>query len=439
MKSSRVFSNLGYVGAVHVIRMVLSLVIGILVIRHLGPEAYGKLSVAMALAFILGTITSIAPNTLVVRELANRAAGDTTTVIATALAIRLAAAGMHVLLALLAIVLLRHEVEIGLAVVLIAAGSFGTAFAVTGAVLESKSRFDTLSLISLAGSLFGAAVRLAMVIADAGPIWFAAAFLFEALLLAAINLYTYAYARDLLRWQRPEIELSRVLLTQSWPLALASLMISLYTRTDVLCITYFIGVQAAGIYSVAIRLTECWYFIPSALATVAFPNLVKYRRENPERFYDLLTMSCGAGFWAAVFMALGITVTSPFILPWLLGPAYTESIPTLQITAWALIFLPLSGAASSWLLIDSMPRVTLYASLGTAPVNILANLILVPTMGIAGAAVALLISHAVSTVLLLQIVADKRVTAAVLRGMSPETLVRLLRLCIDAARGSGRM
>ena len=122
MRSSRVFSNLGYVGAVHVIRMVLSLVIGILVIRHLGPEAYGKLSVALALAFILGTITSIAPNTLVVRELTNRAAGDANTVIGTALAIRLATAGIHVLLALVAIVLLRHEVEIGVAVILVAAG-----------------------------------------------------------------------------------------------------------------------------------------------------------------------------------------------------------------------------------------------------------------------------------------------------------------------------
>ncbi len=438
MRSSRVFSNLGYVGAVHMIRMVLSLVIGILVIRHLGPEAYGKLSVALALAFILGTITSIAPNTLVVRELSNQADGVATTVIATALTIRLAASAVHVVLALVAIVLLRHDAEIGLAVILIAAGSFGTAFESTGAVLTLKSRFDTLSLISLAGSLFGAALRLAMVVADAGLIWFAAAFLFEALVLAALNLFAYANARDLLRWQPPDSELSRVLLTQSWPLALASLMIALYTRTDVLCITYFLGVQAAGIYSVAIRLTECWYFVPAALATVAYPNLVKHRRENPERFYDLLTMSCGAGFWSAVIMALGITVTSPFILPWLLGPAYMASIPTLQITSWALIFLPLSGAASSWLMIDSMPRVTLYASLGTAPVNIVANLLLVPAMGIAGAAVALLISQAVSAILLLQIVDDKQVTAAVLRSMTPQTLVRLLRLCIDAARGTGR-
>lgn len=438
MRSTRVFSNLGYVGAVHVIRMVLSLVIGILVIRHLGPEAYGKLSVAMALAMILGIAASIAPNTLVVRELTDRSAAGTTTIIGTALAIRLVAAVIHVVLALLAVVLLRHETEIGLAVILVAAGSFGTAFEVTGAALTVKSRFDTLSLISLGGSLFGAALRLAMVVADAGLIWFAAAFLLESLMLAALNLYTYAHARDLLRWKPPEIELSRVLLAQSWPLVLASLMISLYTRTDVLCITYFLGVQAAGIYSVAIRLTECWYFIPVALATVAFPDLVKHRRENPERFYDLLTMSCGAGFWTAAIMAVGITVTSPFILPWLLGPAYIASIPTLQITAWALVFLPLSGAASNWLLIDSMPRVTLYASLGTAPVNVAANLILVPAMGIAGAAVALLITHVVSTILLLQIVGDRRVTVAVLRGMSPETLARLLRMCIDAARGTGR-
>ena len=435
MRLKSIFNNLGYIGTVHAIRTVLSLVIGIQVIRHLGPEDYGKLSVAMALAIILGMPNSLAPTSLVVRELANRAAGEAATVIRTALAIKLAAAAGHVALALGAIALLRHGTDISLAVVMIAAGSFGTAFAVTGAALELESRFDTLSLISLAGTLFSTVLRLVLLLADAGLLWFAAAILIDAAVLAAINLYAYAGARHLIQCKPLDIKLLRVLLTDSWPLALAALLISLYTRTDVMFIAYFLGEEAAGNYAAAIRLTECWYFIPGALATVAYPSLVKHRRKAPERFYDLLTMSCGAGFWTTVLMALGITVASPFLLPWLLGPAYIASIPTLQITAWGLIFLPLSGATSSWLLIDLMPRVLLYASLGTALVNVAANLLLVPTLGIAGAAVALLISHAVNCLLLLQIVGDKLATAALLRGMSPATLVRLLRFCIDAARG----
>ena len=430
-----VFKSLGYVGTVHVIRTVLSLVIGIHVISHLGPEAYGKLSVAMALAMILGMPNSLAPNSLVVRELANRAVGDAATVIRTALAIKLAAAAVHVVLALGAIALLRHGTEISLAVVLIAAGSFGSAFGVTGSALELDGRFDTLSLISLAGTLLSVVLRLALLLADAGLLWFAAAILIDALVLAAINLYAYRDARHLLQRKSLDIKLARTLLTDSWPLALAAFLISLYTRTDVMFIAYFLGEEAAGNYAAAVRLTECWYFIPSALAAVAYPRLVKHRREEPERFYDLLTMSCGAGFWVTVFMALGITVASPYLLPWLLGPAYIASIPTLQITAWGLIFLPLSGATSSWLLIGSMPRVMLYASFGTALVSVAVNLLLVPTLGIAGAAVALLISQAVYCVLLLLIVGDKRATAALLRGMSPTTLVRLMRFCIDRARG----
>lgn len=438
MRLPRSFQSLGYVGTVHIIRMVLSLVIGIQVIRHLGPEAYGKLSVAMALAVILGIPNSVAPNSLVVRELANRAAGDAATVIRTALAMRLAGAGLHLILALAAIILLRHSGEVGLAVILIAAGSFGTAFSVTGASLELDGRFDTLSCIGLASSLFAAILRVALVLADAGLLWFAVAMLLDTLIQAALTLSAYVGRLGLLEVKRFDATLFRMLLSESWPLALAALMISLYTRTDVLFITYFLGEQSAGIYAVAIRLTECWYFIPGALAAIAYPNLVKHRHLAPERFYDLLTMSCGAGFWTAVLMALGITVVSPFLLPWLLGPAYIASISTLQITAWGLIFLPLSGATSSWLIIDSMPRVTLYASLCAALVNIVANLLMVPILGIAGAAVALLTSHAMSCAFSLSVVGDRRVTAAVLRGMAPTTLVRLLRLCGDALRGIRR-
>lgn len=436
MRLSRAFNNLGHVGVVHVIRTVLSLVIGIQMIKHLGPEAYGKLSVAIAIVGILGVTMGIAPETIIVRQLARGSIRDGAAVIRTALAIKLAAAALHVVLAIAAIAVLRYGAEINAAVAMIAMGSFGTAFAVTGTALMLDSRFDTLSLISLAGALIGVVVRLALLQTDAGLLWFAAAMLLDAVVLAIINLYFYSQVRRLLECQPLDKDVARALVVQSWPIALAGLMVALYTRTDVLCITHYLGEQAAGVYSVAIRLTECWYFIPSALAAVAYPDLVKHRIEAPDRFYDLLTMSCGAGFWTAVAMALGITFTGPLVLPWLLGPAFVSSIPTLQITSWVLIILPLSAATLSWLLIDAMPRVTLYASFGTALVNLVANVILVPSLGISGAAIALLLSHTAYLGLSLWIVRDVRATAAILKGMSPVTLARLIRLCMVAVRGS---
>ena len=428
------FRNVGYVGAVQVIRMALSLLIGIQVIRHLGPEAYGWLSIAMALALVISMPTSVAPNVLVVRELANRAAGERSNVIATALALRLTGAVLHVVLALAAIVLLAHDADIGNAVVLIAAGSFASAFAVTGAALELDGRFDTLSGISLASVLFGVALRLALVLADAGFIWFAAAMLLEAAGMAALNLAAYAGARQQLDPRRLDRPLAGLLLAESWPLALSALMVALYSRTDVLCITYFLDAHAAGVYSVAIRLTECWFFIPASVSSVIYPTLIKRRRDGPAGFYDLLTMSCGAGFWTAVVMALGITIATPFVLPALLGSAYDGSILPLQITAWSLVFLPLSYATASWLVIESMPRVNLYATFVTALVNVAANVLLVPTVGLAGAAIALVISHAIGCPLTLLIVGERQATAALLRSMSPTTLVRLVGLCLEQVR-----
>ena len=84
------------------------------------------------------------------------------------------------------------------------------------------------------------------------------------------------------------------LLAEAWPLMFAGLAITIYMKIDEVMLRHLIGPGAVGIYTAATRLTEIWYFIPTALASSLLPALLRARergapayQERLQHYYDL--------------------------------------------------------------------------------------------------------------------------------------------------------
>ena len=63
------FSNTSWLLGERILRMGVSLFVGIYVIRYLGPEKFGLLSYAIGFVMLFGTIASFGLNEILVREL----------------------------------------------------------------------------------------------------------------------------------------------------------------------------------------------------------------------------------------------------------------------------------------------------------------------------------------------------------------------------------
>jgi O-antigen/teichoic acid export membrane protein len=167
-------------------------------------------------------------------------------------------------------------------------------------------------------------------------------------------------------------------------------------RIDQVMIGSMLDNEAVGIYSVAVKLSETWYFIPMMISTSVFPAILKARKKSQELYLKRIQTLFDAFTWFTIIIALGVSLLSPFIIDILYGDKFASAATVLSIHIWAGVFVFLGVASSKYLIAENITRITFYRTIAGAIINILLNLIFIPTYGIIGVAVATVISYAAS-------------------------------------------
>jgi O-antigen/teichoic acid export membrane protein len=194
----------------------------------------------------------------------------------------------------------------------------------------------------------------------------------------------------------------------AWPVALTQVLVVAYFRLDVLMLTWLTDLQSVGLYGVATRLTEPLLLVPAAIAAslygAASPLWEHAGGEEADRLYRVMLASA-AGY--GVLVAVALTTLGPSLLAWAL-PRYVESIPPLRILAWALVFMSANMVTTA--VLNSMGRFRLVTAVAAATLVFcaVANLLLVPWLGIQGAALATVLTEAWNSALQIGLVIGLR-------------------------------
>ena len=116
--------------------------------------------------------------------------------------------------------------------------------------------------------------------------------------------------------------------------------------------------------------------------------------------------------WLAIAIALPMTFLSDWVVHFLYGEQYNQAGSVLMIHIWAGVFVFLGVASGKWLLSENLQIFsTVNTSIG-AIVNIWLNYILIPKIGVSGAAWATLISYFVAAYLCLLFFKKTRINFA---------------------------
>ena len=103
--------------------------------------------------------------------------------------------------------------------------------------------------------------------------------------------------------------------------------------------------------------------------------------------------------WLAVIVALPVTLFATSLVTMLFGPDYSEAGSVLAIHVWATVFVFLGVAGGNWFLAENQQLISLQRTALGAAVNVVLNILLIPLLGVVGAAWATLISYAVAAML----------------------------------------
>ncbi len=174
----------------------------------------------------------------------------------------------------------------------------------------------------------------------------------------------------------------------------------IFTYADTILIGLFMTETDVGIYRVAFQLTSVASFLVVAFHTVLYPHISRWHAENQ---LTLIEYSLRRAFTYSLFLAIpviaGGILLSEKLLYFLYGAAFTSGSPVLVILLFAQIGNIFMFLLTMCLNAMDMPRKTFYCTVFSAALNIVLNILLIPLFGIAGAAVATLVTMSVNAVL----------------------------------------
>ncbi len=388
------FSNTAWLIADRLIRMGLGLLVGVWVARYLGPAGYGSLSFVGSYVMIFSALALFGLESIVVRELVTHP-DDERAILGATFLIRLAAGMAAYLLALALMPLFRHDGATTLLLVAVLGSSLVLqAFDATDLWFQSRvlSRYSVISRSS--AFLVASAVKVCMVLYGASLTAIAAATALETLLAAVLQVVAHARRSgapiSCWRWDRGW---SRRLLSGSAPMVLSGMVLMIYLRVDQVMLGALGSQAEVGQYAAAVRISEVWYFVPTAIVSSLFPGLVALRSSDPAGFERRLQGLYNLLAFLGYAVALPVTFIAPWLVRILFGAAYQPAAPLLAVLIWAGLFANLTVVRNAHFIAMEWGRALLFSTSLGAVSNVALNLFLIPRYGAMGAAVATCFSY----------------------------------------------
>lgn len=383
--------------------LVMALNLGVIVIlaRELGPHQFGELNYLLALVALFSPFTRLGLSGLVTREVINNPDQEDK-VIATALGFRLLATlSVFTICLFVAPYYFTADTILLKGFLVLAGGHILTAFNVTEFWFEAKviSRF-VVKIRFLVTVLF-ATLKCSAALLHAELIVFIVLFGFEMLFTGISLLAIYLYKSRYKLYRAFDFFYGVSLIRQSGWLILSGIASVIYLKIDQVMLAEIHSTEAVGIYSVASRLSEVWYFFPNAVVASFFAAMMAARNQGSEQYQQRLQNICDGLFISALILAIVVSfIAEPLILT-LYGSAYREAAPILIVHIWAALFVFMRALLSKWLLAENLLKFSLLSQGGGAVVNVILNLLLIPSYGALGAAYATVISYASASYLVL--------------------------------------
>ncbi len=371
--------------------MAASFFVGAYVARYLGPKNYGLMNFVISFSGLFAFLAGFGIDAILNRELIKRPELKEK-LIGSGFWIKFAGGFLVVLVTNIAALTVRDEPFLRLLIFLFSLTFVIQAFGVIALYFQSQVMAQKNITAQLAVLGMSIVLKLTTIHFHKGVAWFIGIFIFEAIANAVIVGSFYFKQNHTIDW-RFSWPIAKSLLKDAMPLMFITVAMTIYLKIDQTLLKFLMNETAVGIYAVAVKLCEIWYFIPNIISASLFPALVNARKTDEQSYFRRLGSLYRLMLVLAIGVAIPVFVLAGFIVKFLFGPAYESAVLPLRIYIWSGIPIFLMAAITQYLIAENFTRIYLLGSMLGAAVNIILNLLLIPKYGIVGSALATLFAY----------------------------------------------
>ncbi len=382
----------------------LFMILTFLIARYLGAAGFGRYAFAFAFVTLFLVFTEFGLDLLTIREVARekRLVGKYINNIAC----------IKIILAIVTYVTIcitiqffnktpETKIIVYLAGIYIIIRSFNDFFKT---VFRAFEKMGYEALVQITEKVLLCFFALYVIFNDRGLYFLVMSFVFSSLVSFMLTL--------LLVWKRfsnffLEIDFAfwKKLLKAAWPFALNSLFIIVYFKISTVILSTMRTDEAVGWFNAAYTLLNASVLLPNLLMGALFPAVSRLYSLSETKFYIIYKKFAKYLFVIALPICLVTSLSAKKITLVSFGAEYVNSTIALQIIIWAAFFIYLNLLHSTILRASNNQKITMIVSGICVTINIILNLYLINLYGHVGASLAVVLTEAISLILLLAVTA----------------------------------
>ncbi len=164
----------------------------------------------------------------------------------------------------------------------------------------------------------------------------------------------------------------------------------LHHRIDLYMVALLLTPTEVAFYAIATRLAELLFLVPESLGLAIYPRLA---HEGVEAGYAMTARACRSMFAFAATAAVALSLVGPFLVRLWYGEQYAPAGGPLPLLALGVCLMSLYNIVTRSFTSRNKQQVNILAAGVSLVVNVTLNLLLIPRLGIVGAAAATAVSY----------------------------------------------
>ncbi len=431
MIRNKVINNASWMIGCRILQMFINLWVVKATSKYLGPDNYGLIHYAQSLVAFAVPIMQLGLDSILVRELIDKPEKNGK-ILGTAIAMSFLSSFLCIAgISIFVLLLNGNEKETITVCILYSLVLIFQSLQQTASWFHSKYLSKYPSIVMVIAFIGVSIYKIFLLATKKSIYWFVFSETLSCIIISVILFIIYKK----LGGQPFSISWSTAkdLFSRSRYYIVSSLMVTIFAHTDQVMIKNMLTNADAGYYSTVISCAGLSGFIFSSIIESARPQILESKYIDQKQFETNVSRLYSIIIYFSLAQSIVITLFAKYIIQILYSPEYYPAIGALRIFIWYTTFSYLGGIRNIWILAENKQKYLWIINLSGALSNIILNYILIPIMGINGAALASLVTQIFTNVIVNQLIRPIRHNnILMLRGLSPLLLIDMTKSVVKS-------
>ncbi len=420
--NNKIVKNASWIVCCKIAQSVIALLITMVSARYLGPSNYGLLSYASSLIGFVVPLAQLGLRNVLVEEIVSHPEREGK-ILGTSLVMSVTAS-LFCIVGCTAFVAVVNAGERDTLIVCVLYG-VSLIFQMTEMIqywYQAKYLSKYTAIASLAAYVVVALYKVGLLIFGKSIYWFAVSYAFDYGIISFVLIVLYRKLGN--QKLSFSFSLGKQLFARSKYYIFSGMMVTVFAQTDKIMIKMMLGNTENGYYATAVTCTGLTGFVFLAIIDSFRPAIFASKKHSEEAFENNISLLYSIIIYFGLAQSVVLTVLAKPIVSILYGEAYLAAAPLIQIITWYSAFSYMGTVRNIWILAEEKQRYLWIINLSGALLNVIGNAILIPLIGVAGAAISSVLTQFFTNFVLCLIMKPIKPTAKLIwRSLDPRLLL----------------